>query len=249
MKFSNFFFLIFIVGILILSSPSTSAGLDLTPTTNITSDTYEKQGFIIELYSDESTKIDDSEILWQEKGNEFWARYKDEALYDDKAEDPNTLKVPLNEVHFITNKLRGEINCSGGFYRQECSWTQLDFSDFESLNNITNKTITPIYTHEDPTLWENFKLLFLELFGYEPEEDLDIIAYRISYEGLIVNLDPKSCIPGARPYKEEDLVPVISKIVSLGNSLYFSNSSSTKPPNVISLSSESSITTGLSRNL
>ncbi len=127
-------------------------------------DTYDVNGFEIEIYTDE-TKIESPDIKWVEDNPT-----------DNKIDFyPNlsNIEYPLDGVSFKVNELiipktRVSIN---PYYSVISNWV-LDFSTFESKNNITNKTIKTIYGKEDE-------------FGFK-----EILGYLISYYGIIFDLDP-----------------------------------------------------------
>lgn len=81
---------------------------------------------------------------------------------------PKNPLVDLKEFHWLVNKLQTEKTCvQTNPYYQTCSHEELDFSTFESKNEITNKTIK-----------EN------------KDKNGTILSYLISYYGIIIDLDP-----------------------------------------------------------
>ncbi len=126
-------------------------------------DTYNVNGFEIEIYTDE-IKIESPDIKWIE----------DNPIDNKIVFYPNLSNIvyPLEDVSFKVNdfiipKERRRIN---PYFSVITNWV-LDFSTFENKNEVINKTIETIYGEDE--------------FGFQ-----EILGYFIFYGGLIWNLDP-----------------------------------------------------------
>ena len=127
-------------------------------------DFYDREGFEIEIFIDQM-KVVSLDIKWIE----------DNPTDNKIVFYPNLSNIiyPLDDVSFKVNKFiipkaRVSIN---PYYSVISNWV-LDFSTFESKNEITNKTIETIYGEEDE-------------FGFK-----EVLGYVIKYVGLIIDLDP-----------------------------------------------------------
>jgi hypothetical protein len=145
------------------------------------------------LYETSKLSIDDFsiEILFDEVKQDkeiYW--YADKRLdYGVKFNANITNFVKSESITFRVNKLQ-EQECINTLFAKECIVKELSFKDFESLNEINNKTIKVIYDMDD-SLWEQFKLFFFKIFGYNPESSYrEVIGYDVTYYGNITDLDP-----------------------------------------------------------
>ena len=192
MKLLPVFFLLIFLALPLISADLTSfSNTDALGNSNITTTNYEKDTFIIKYFSDNETQKESPEIMWKEKADAFWIRYEDDNLYDSKAKDPNTLKVPLSEFHFEVNQFESPVTCTGNQFFTSCSQDSLDFTPFEKKNEIGKKFISGIY----PDGWDGWWTCIKEnnfIYVNEVVGCMEIpTAFRISYtESNITNTDP-----------------------------------------------------------
>jgi hypothetical protein len=138
--------------------------------------TYDKDGFIIEVSQDGNTTLDID-----------WVEINGTGIFY-----PDGVTLPIDTIYFKQNQLNKLIDCEySNQYFSTCTYQEIGYQEFENKNNITNKTIIPVYEYIDPSIWQQFVIFFRNIFGYEPEEPIpELKYYLIKYEGNIIDLDP-----------------------------------------------------------
>lgn len=147
----NKWFLLGIALIFLVILPIVSASSTLTQTTS--SGKFEYDGVTVEGYITNQTK-DISQVYYDDVKKEFYP------LTDTKG--------GLTEYHWFVNKLETNKRCAKvSNLIDVCQYERLDFSKFESKNQIDKKEISLQY-----------------------DKDNNFLGYLISYYGLIIDLDP-----------------------------------------------------------
>jgi len=201
-------FIICLVSLLLIpqiASADLSASLGDDVTTS-SSDKYFSKGFEVSLWQDNQTQIKSDTIEWVDyvETEEFFPEFLDKTLYDKEGK----LKVPLNNITFRVNQLESETLCTTpNQFLKKCTYDYVDFSDFESLNNITNKTITPVL----PDFWESFWSMEWVFFWEFKEYVSTPIAWDVTFEGVITDLDP-----------------IISEVISDSSTSFYGNRTSAR---------------------